>query len=399
MSGLVDAIRHVRRRPLRNALTVAGIAIGVAALVLLGALSEKFSRLVEGGREFASGQITVTGAGTGGLMGFARGALLTSEQLHRLSEVAGVRLASPLIMFPVSDSPTALPLTLSPMVFGADPAALRLNRRVVAPHAAQGPLVPEARDEVVIGTQVARYYGVKTGATLTIRDRPFRVAGILEPTLTGPDSFVFMPFPTAQSLLLESDPTLRRLVMLPGANLLPIATAAAVFWNDGEDPEAVAQRIREHIQHVSVLSPRDAEGRIDVALGVTNSLILGSALVALVVASLAVANTMFMAVIERRREIGLRRIVGATRRQVVRQLLVESASLGIAGSVTGLLVGTAAAQMLNGITERLGAPVFLVTPRLVLAATVLPGALAVLAGAWPAWRAARLAPGDAVRYA
>jgi len=51
------------------------------------------------------------------------------------------------------------------------------------------------------------------------------------------------------------------------------------------------------------------------------------------------------------------------------------------------------------VSERLGAPVFLMTPRLALAATVLPGALAALAGAWPAWRAARLAPVDATRYA
>ena len=115
MPALAEAIRNMRRRPLRSALTAAGVAIGVAALVLLGSLSEKFSRLVAGGRDFAMGQITVTGAGTGGLMGLARGALLGSEQLHRLAEVPGVRMAAPLVMFPVADSPSTLPLTLSPM--------------------------------------------------------------------------------------------------------------------------------------------------------------------------------------------------------------------------------------------------------------------------------------------
>src|SRR5262249_8421050 len=161
----------------------------------------------------------------------------------------------------------------------------------------------------------------------------FRVAGILDPTLTGPDSFVFMPFPSAQSLLLDSEPALRRLVMVPGANLLPIATAAALFWNEGEDPEVVAQRVRDRVSDVAVLSPGVASGQVDGALAVMHGLTLGSSLVALVVAALAVANTMFTAVVERRREIGLLRVVGATRRQVTVQLLSEALLLGLAGGL------------------------------------------------------------------
>ena len=60
---VAQAIRELRRHAARTALTAAGIAIGVTALVLLGALSEKTSRLVEGGRDFGAGQITVSGAG------------------------------------------------------------------------------------------------------------------------------------------------------------------------------------------------------------------------------------------------------------------------------------------------------------------------------------------------
>jgi len=398
MPVLAEAIRNMRRRPLRSTLTAAGVAIGVAALVLLGALSEKFSHLVAGGRDFATGQITVTGEGTGGLMGLARGALLGHEQLQHLAEVPGVRLAAPLVMFPVADSPSTLPLTLAPMVFGIDPEALYLNRHSLAPGANRGKLLPRAPDEITIGSQVARFYHVTTGDTLEIRRKPFKIVGVLEPTLTGPDSFVFMPFPSAQSLLLESDPVLRRLAMVPGAKILPIATAAAVHWNEGEDPEVISARIREQVRDVTVMSPAEAGRQVGQAMTVTNSVILGSALVALIVASLAVANTMFTAVVERRREIGLRRVVGATRRQVIRQLVLEATFLGLAGSFGGLIAGAAAAGALNNVTERLGASVFLVTPRLVLLGAVIPSVLAALAGLWPAWRAARLPPTDAVRY-
>src|SRR5438045_6907467 len=92
LSGVLTPLRDVRRRPLRSGLTAAGIAIGVAALVVLGALSEKMSRLVDGGRDFATGQITVSGAGTGALTGMTRGGLLSREQLAALGRVPGVSI-------------------------------------------------------------------------------------------------------------------------------------------------------------------------------------------------------------------------------------------------------------------------------------------------------------------
>src|SRR5207245_2806252 len=125
----MSPLHDVRRRPVRSALTAAGIAIGVTALVLLGALAEKLGRLVEGGRDFATGQITVSGSGTGAVTGMTRGGLLSREQLAALGAVPGVALVAPVVMFPVSDTPATLPFTLAPLVFRVDLAALERNRR------------------------------------------------------------------------------------------------------------------------------------------------------------------------------------------------------------------------------------------------------------------------------
>src|SRR5439155_248236 len=133
MLAVRQALRELRRRRVRSALTTGGIAIGVAALVLLGALSEKMSRLVEGGRDFATGQVTVSGAGTGALSGMTRGGLLTAEQLRALETIDGVAAVAPIVMFPAADAPAALPLTLAPLVFGVDMEALALNRRSPRP--------------------------------------------------------------------------------------------------------------------------------------------------------------------------------------------------------------------------------------------------------------------------
>ena len=396
---LRHALRDLARRKLRHGLTAAGIAIGVAALVLLGALSEKVSRLMLGGRLFASGQISVSGSGSRAVGDVQHGGLISGEQLRALEKVAGVRAVAPIIMFPVAESPGGLPFSLAPVVFGIDMRLLALNARVAPLVVRTGQLTPDAqRAEVVVGSQVAHAYALSVGSTLTIRDHPFTVVGVLETTFTGPDSFVFMAFPQATQLLIDTEPLVRRMVNVPGSSVLPIATAAAVFWQPGEDPEALAARIRAEVPDVSLISPAEVQAQLDRSLFFLNAVILGSGLVALLVGALAVASTMFTAVVERRREIGLRRVVGATRRQVLAQLVLEAALLGVAGAVLGIACGTLAVSILNGVTERLGAPVFLVTVRLLVAAVVAPIALAMLAGLWPAWRATRLAPTEALRW-
>ena len=401
MSAVIAVVRELGRRRLRSTLTATGIAIGVAALVLLGALTEKMDRLVSGGRDFAMGQITVSGAGSGGATGgMLRGALLTADQLAALPRVDGVGAVAPIVIFPANDGPPPLPFTLAPMVFGADLTVLWKNQTVPPPRIAIGRAFPNPDgSEVVIGSQVAHNFAATVGSTLTIRGRQFVVAGVLETTFTGPDSFVFMPFPTAEQLLVESEPLLRRMALIPGSSVLPVATAAAVLWRQGEDPEALAARIRAQVPGVAALSPVEAGQQIDRALVFLRALVLSSAVVALLVAALAVANTMVTAVVERRREIGLRRVIGATRGQVVRLLVAEAAALGTLGAVVGTIVGAAVAFVLNVVTERLGAPVFLVTPRLVMAAMAMPAALAALAGFLPARRAVRLAPAEALRVA
>jgi putative ABC transport system permease protein len=400
MSMLRHALRDLGRRKLRHGLTAAGIAIGVAALVLLGALSEKVSRLMLGGRLFASGQISVSGSGSRAVRDVTSGGLISGEQLRALEKVAGVRAVAPIVMFPVAESPGGLPFSLAPVVFGIDMQLLAFNARVAPLVVRMGQLIPDPqRAEVVVGSQVAHAYGLSVGSTLTIRDHPFTVVGVLETTFTGPDSFVFMAFPQATQLLIDTEPLVRRMANVPGSNVLPIATAAAVFWQPGEDPEALAARIRAEVSDVSLISPAEVQAQLDRSLFFLNAVILGSGLVALLVGALAVASTMFTAVVERRREIGLRRVVGATRRQVLAQLVLEAALLGLAGAVLGIAGGTLAVTVLNGVTERLGAPVFLVTVRLLVAAVIAPIALAMLAGLWPAWRATRLAPTEALRWA
>ena len=121
---------------------------------------------------------------------------LTVKVLRALEKVTGVHAVAPIIMFPVAESPGGLPFSLAPVVFGIDMRLLAFNARVAPLVVRTGQLIPDAqRAEVVVGSQVAHAYALSVGSTLTIRDHPFTVVGVLETTFTGPDSFVFMPFP------------------------------------------------------------------------------------------------------------------------------------------------------------------------------------------------------------
>src|SRR5262249_57491237 len=119
-------------------------------------------------------------------------------------------------------SPASRRCPWAPLVLGGDPAPRARTSGSSAPRLRVGKFIPAPNsNEVVIGSQVAKRFGADVGAIIPVRGRDFRVVGVLEPTLTGPDSFVLMPFPTAERLLLDSEPVLRLLTLVPRASVVP----------------------------------------------------------------------------------------------------------------------------------------------------------------------------------
>jgi putative ABC transport system permease protein len=380
---LVLGLAGLRTRLTRTALAALGISIGIAALVAVVGIPASSQAALRA-------QIAALGPN---LLTVAPGDdLLTSAKATLPPDsLAMIRRIPPVLAVSATGVTTAT-VRRSDLVpreenGGIRVAASRLDLlAVVQGRVRAGAFLNPATERypvVVLGDRAARVLGIEPRADgvaslVWIADRQFVVAGVLEPVPLAPelDSTALVGWAAAQQYL-AFDGT-------PGQVYVRAADHAV------EAVKAVLGRTvnPERPNEVLVSRPSDVLVAQRVTEQAYSALFLGLGAVALLVGGIGVANTMVISVLERRREIGLRRALGATRRQVGAQFLTESVVLAGAGGLTGVLLGTAVTA---GYSIAQGWPAVL--PLLVLLGGVGAAVvIGVLAGVYPAVRAARLPP-------
>jgi putative ABC transport system permease protein len=383
--------RDLQRRPLRTTLTVLGITIGIWALVVFGSMANKINAIVDGGSTFYADKVTVAANGSG--MGF--GQPMDIDTVAEVEAIDGVALAVPSIGMPMEDEMSGGGLGMeyiSGQVAGADEGLesyvlnIATGRDLTA--ADEGAYV------AVLGSDLARQFDASVGDTVTMRDREFEVVGILEPTLTMPDSSAMVPLAASQELFVDMIPAMFAEDLDPTR----VVSGLTVYPETGVDPEALAEDLRAADPSWEVMSGSDFDEAIGSATAIFNAILVGIALISLAVGGLSVINTMAMSVAERTREIGIKRAIGGSRTRIVGELVAESAFIGFLGGAIGLVLGAAVAILGNELGRESGFLLFLLTPMTAITAVAFSTILGAVAGFIPAMHAARLDPVAALRY-
>ncbi len=385
-------LRQLSRRKLRTTLTILGITIGIWALVVFSSMANKINALVAGGSEYFADKILVTDASSVGVgIGIAPMKIDAADQIRDLDGVAAAAPEVQLI-FDAEANGFGGAQTIIGMVAGSDKGHETFQIRAV-----QGRLIA-ATDEgslvVTLGSDMARQLSAGVGDTIQIRGEPFEVVGILEPTLTAPDSSVFVPLSAAQLLYYKTLPA-------PVQEAIPadeLISEVVVFPDPGRDPAALAALIKERVDNVKTLTGAEFDEQIGSATAIFNAIIIGVAVISLVVGGLSVINTMAMSVAERTREIGIKRAIGGSRRRIIRELVTEAALIGFIGGVIGLVLGAVVVVFANEAGRDSGTILFDLTPGTAIFAVAFSTILGMVAGVIPAWSAARLDPVEALRY-
>jgi putative ABC transport system permease protein len=389
--GIMRMLRELGRRRLRTSLTIVGIAIGIWALVVFSSMANKVNALVEGGSQYYADKIAVS---DGGIAGFG-GAPMQISILDQVAAVDGVDVVVPnvtMLVEQIAGASFGMPDQISATPFGAD-----LGRETFPTHVASGRALDasdDGHDVVVLGSTIAGKRHGTVGSTIEMHGHTFKVVGILEPTLTSPDTTAILPFSTAQELLHEDLPP----VIRDRTAASDLASQFIVYPAAGVDHGQVAQAIEAALPDVSAMTGDDYDQSIGSSVAIFNSVIIGIGFISLIVGGMSIINTMAMSIAERTREIGVRRAIGATRRRIVRELMIEAGVIGAIGGSIGVSLGALVVVLANELGRGAGTVLFELTPSTVLFALTFSTILGVVAGIIPAWSAARLDPVAALRY-
>ncbi|OLA96475.1 MAG: hypothetical protein AUH20_03525 [Candidatus Rokubacteria bacterium 13_2_20CM_69_15_2] len=364
------------------AFAIAGIAIGVAGLVALGAMSERIVRFIEGGDRFVLGQISVAGRG------------------RKIAAVQGVAGVQPQIMLPLNPSTSQFMTLTQELVLGLDLSVPMPNRHYrELPVRAGRFLRAGDRYRAVVGAAFAASRGLRVGSRLPLEGVEYEVVGILERMLTAPDRFVIVPIEDAREQWVAKDRLLRTL-LASGAVALTAAdlnTGAAVGWRDAEDPDTVARRLVAEVSDVNVQIPSELSRLLRSSTAFFSALLGGIGALALVIGGLSLANTMAAAVFERIRDFGVKRALGATDLDLAGEVLGEALVVTVCGGVAGLGLAVLLGVSVDAWAGRSGQQLFHFSTRLVAGALAFSILLGAAAAAWATFRVVRLSPVEAIR--
>ncbi len=400
----------LRRRKLRSWLTIIGIVIGITAFVLLVTIGQGVDRLVRDQLSFfADDAMTITpGGGSQSTAFVATKGSLTEKDWHAVSNIQGVDVAAPILraIEPVQFKENTARIFL--MAFTDDYTKIYKSAGIDMEEGR--PFKNGETGVAVVGYTIANdFWGpskkrevMQLGSRVILNNRSYTVIGIMKKSGGGLSSVadigIYVPYSDGRNLI----------DIYQGNDQL---TELDVKVRDVSQVQSVEKEIQQSLDNIhKVKNSNDRDYRITSAVeikdrvgAITGALTLflgGIALISLVIGAIGVANTMFMSVLERTREIGVLKAVGATDRVITTLFLLESGMIGAAGGFIAVVLSyvlVLLAVFLAANFFNIGLPLE-ISPWIAALSIFIAFVVGVASGLFPAMRAARLQAVEALRY-
>ena len=398
-----EALRALRQNRLRTGLTMLGMIIGVAAVVLMlsigqGARTKINETIAAMGSNLF---LVVPGATSSGGFSFGSGSIrtLTINDSHAIAELTSIKATAPVTTGPVQLNYGAK--NWSTIITGTTPDYFEVgNWKMESGAAFTDSDLRSAARVVVLGAVTAKNLFNEEdpiGKTIRISNRPFVVVGILMvkgQSLTGrdQDDTVIIPITTSERQITGSQ--------FPGSiryMLVQAKSSDDMDIAEIEITQLLRQRHRIPKGKDNDFTVRNLTAIADVATDAAKvmSIVLGAiASVSLLVGGIGIMNIMLVSVTERTREIGIRMAIGANQRAILTQFLLEAMMICLMGGVIGLMLGIGGAWLVSRFADML----IVITLGMVGLAFLFSSAVGIFFGFYPAKKAASLKPVDALRY-
>jgi len=395
------ALRALARNKMRSALTMLGIIIGVAAVIAVVSIGQGAQYMVQQGIQAMGTNVVFIAAGSGrpgGIrVGYGGVKTLTIDDMNAiLREIPLIKEAAPSV-----NSRRQVVYgnqNWSTVVGGTTPNFFEIrNWSIQEGSVFSDEEVDLAANVCVIGTTVARNLFLDenpVGKTMRIGNLPFRVDGVLESkgqNVIGQDQddAIYAPYTTVQRKISG----ITWVQFINASAISPVASVAAV------NPITSLLRERHRIRtgdddDFFVRTQSEVADLMNQTQSVMTMLLGGIASVSLLVGGIGIMNIMLVSVTERTREIGVRMAVGATESDVQRQFLVEAVTLSMMGGAIGILFGLIGSALISNF---LSWPT-LVSVKAIVTAAIFSAGVGIFFGYYPARKAARLDPIEALRY-
>ncbi len=386
-------IKNFKSRRIRSFLTLLGIIIGIVSIILLYSFAESIEDLVSDQFDrLGTNKILIASKSISfGQPSGARG--LTEKDVDVVEKVKGVDYS----VFYYADSvPIKIKGTEMLMnVRGIDTThindmALTLGREF---EDGRGFNNGEQGNVVVIGSKIGERFDVNLFAksSIEINNKNFRIVGIMEETgEQGNDLTVQIPIDSMREITNTHDEISGIMAMiLPGVDIKKV----------GDSIEKHLERARGD-DNFLVVTPEEIQEQAEETIGVVKLVILAIAAISLIVGGLGIMNSMYTSVLERTNEIGIMKAIGAKNNDILSIFLLEAGMLGLIGGVISLVLSFIVIQGANIIIAQLD--LFNLTiklkPEVAAGAIIFAIAIGMAAGLFPAYRAMKLKPVDALRY-